>query len=221
MTLGDEAQRLAVLTHEVRSPVAALSAIADNFPDAGLERAARLELARLAIAACRGIERVVIDAAMASIHLEQVDVCTIAQQAAAAATLGGELVQTDVPTDAPRIAADPVRLRQALDNLIANALTHAGPDPGIVVKVAFDETWLELSVQDSGVGVPLVEQKRIFEPGVRLDTQRAGSGLGLAVARGIVEAHGGELLLHSNPGEGATFALLLPLDQPATAASSR
>jgi len=211
VTPAEEPPRLAVLVHEVRSPVAALSAIAETFADEELGRLARLELARLAIAASRGIERVVIDAAVTSIHLEQVDVGALVRQAAAAASLVGMRVETEIALDLPRISADPLRLRQALDNLITNALTYAGPDPEVVVRATSSVASVHLSVQDFGVGVPVADQERIFEGGVRLDLGRTGSGLGLAIARAIAEGHRGELTLRSTPGEGATFTIVLPV----------
>ncbi len=68
-----------------------------------------------------------------------------------------------------------------------------------------------LSVADHGPGIPFDEQERIFEAGVRLDSGQPGSGLGLAVARAIAEAHGGTLTIDSVPGEGATFTIALPV----------
>ncbi len=211
MTSTDDTQRLAVLVHEVRSPVAALSAIAEAIADKSLEGPERLELARLVISACRGIERVVRDAATASVRLERVDVGALVRQVAAAAALAGTRVEPSVAADLPRITADPLRLRQALDNLVANALIHAGSDGEVIVSATSSGTYVLLSVSDSGSGVPLMEQERIFEAGVRLDPDRAGSGLGLAIARAIVEAHGGKLTLTSIPDEGATFTIALPV----------
>jgi two-component system sensor histidine kinase BaeS len=211
MTPATGADRLAVLVHEVRSPVAALSAIAEAFADEELERPARLELLRLAIAACSGIERVVLDAALASVHLERVDVGALVRQVVATATLAGARVQTEVAPDLPRIMADPLRLRQALDNLMTNALTHAGSGGDVVVSGGLSETLVLVSVSDSGAGVPLADQERIFEAGVRLDAGRAGSGLGLVIARAIAEAHGGRLTVRSTLGEGATFTIALPV----------
>ena len=211
MSSTDDTQRLAVLVHEVRSPVAALSAIAEAFTDESLESPERLELARLAISACRGIERVVLDAAAASVRLEPLDVSALVLQVAAAASLVGTRVEPSVAADLPRITADPLRLRQALDNLVANALTHAGSDGVVSVSATSSGTYVLLSVSDSGSGVPLIEQERIFEAGVRLNPDRAGSGLGLAIARAIAEAHGGKLTLTSIPDEGATFTIALPV----------
>lgn len=205
-------QRLAVLVHEVRSPVAALSAIAETFVGDSLEAAARVDLARLAIAACRGIERIVGDVTVASIRLERVDAGALVRDAAAAAALGGAQVETRVAMDLPHIAADPLRLRQALDNLVVNGLIHAGPDGGVTLTASTRGARVLLSVSDSGDGVAPADQERIFEVGVRLDSNRSGSGLGLAIARAIAEGHGGTLTVTSNPGEGATFTITLPVD---------
>jgi len=119
-------------------------------------------------------------------------------------------VRASVAAKLPRIEADPLRLRQALDNLVANAVTHSPPGGEVVVSARVDEGAIVLSVADKGGGIPVEEQERIFEPGVRLDVGRPGSGLGLAVARAIAEAHGGKLTVESAPGEGATFTLVLP-----------
>jgi two-component system, OmpR family, sensor histidine kinase BaeS len=208
---ADDPQRLAVLVHELRSPVAALSAIAQAFSDDRLESPARLELSRLAITACLGIQRVVIDAAVASVQLVPVDIVALVHELVATAKLAGAPVRSELAPDLPRITADPLRLRQALDNLVANALTHAGSAAEAVLSATSDGTLLFLAVSDSGAGVPITEQERIFEAGVRLDFGSTGSGLGLAIARAIARAHGGELTLRSTPGEGATFTLALPV----------
>jgi signal transduction histidine kinase len=204
-------QRLAVLVHEVRSPAAALSAIAETFADEGLESRARLELSRLAIAACLGIQRIVIDAAVASVHLVPVDTGALVHQVVATARIAGERVVSEVALDLPLISADPVRLRQALDNLVANALKHAGSDGDVLVSARSSDGKVLLSVSDCGAGVSIADQERIFEAGVRLDAGRAGSGLGLPIARAIAEAHGGKLTLTSTPGAGATFTIALPV----------
>jgi NtrC-family two-component system sensor histidine kinase KinB len=79
-----------------------------------------------------------------------------------------------------------------------------------------------LSVSDAGHGIPRGEEARIFEPGVRLARETAGSGIGLALTRAIVEAHGGTISVESPPGAGATFTIAVPerSHQPDTWASS-
>jgi len=201
--------RLAVLVHEVRSPVAALSAIAETVGVAGLQHEARSELVRLALSACRGIERIVADVAITSLHVETVDLAALIADAVATARLRGAVVQTDVAADLPCLEADPERLRQALDNLLANAVTH-GRGAGVVVSAVAVDGVVKISVEDDGPGIPRADLEKIFDPGVRLDRTRPGSGLGLAVTRGVVEAHGGRVEVVSSAGHGTTFTIELP-----------
>lgn len=210
MTPDAAAEVLAVLVHEVRSPVAALFAIEGAFAEARFDDDARHELERLAVAACRGIERIVLDASVASLRLERIEVEDLVRQAATAAALEGARVESRIADDLPSIEGDPQRLRQALDNLVSNAVTHAGADGAVIVRADSSETAVLLSVADSGAGIPLAEQDRIFEKGVRLNEAAAGSGLGLAIARAIVEAHRGTLTVRSTPGRGSTFTIAIP-----------
>jgi two-component system OmpR family sensor kinase len=215
VTVSFDHDRLAVLVHEVRSPVAALAAISETFGET-LSPSERVELARLAITACRGIERVVLDAMTTSVRRESVSPGALVREVVAAALLGGARIEADVEDDIPSISADPLRLRQALDNLVANALIHSGADAPVVVGASPTEGGVELFVSDSGSGIPPSEQARIFDAGIRLDGERPGSGLGLAIARAIARAHGGDLAVTSVPGEGATFTITLPARHPET-----
>lgn len=210
MTQDAQTEGLAVLVHEVRSPVAALSAIAETFVESSFDEDARRELERLAVAACRGIERIVLDARVASLRIERLEVHDLVRQAAAAAALEGARVEPRIAYGLPSIEGDPQRLRQALDNLVSNAMRHGGSDGVLVVSADSNETSVLLSVADSGAGIPLAEQDRIFERGIRLNEGTAGSGLGLAIARAIAEAHGGTLTVDSAPGRGSTFTISLP-----------
>jgi len=204
--------RLAFLVHEVRSPVAALAAIAEVYVDGRLETSARRRLVELAIAACRGIERLVTDAALASVRREPIDIGRLVEETVAAAVLGGGNVRAEVDDGLPSLHVDPLRLRQALDNLVSNALVHSDSTAEVIVSARRGDGAVLLSVADTGPGVPLDDQERIFEAGVRLSSVPSGSGLGLAVARAIAAAHGGTLSVESAPERGATFtiALLVP-----------
>lgn len=206
----DTRARAAVLVHEIRSPVAALVAVAEALRESS-DRTARAELARLAIGACVTIERIVSDIAVASARKVETDVGGLVRDAVATIRIGGALVEERVDADLALVDADPVRLRQALDNLLVNAVVHAGADVPIVVHARRSPTGgVTVSVEDAGAGIAPDALERIFEPGVRLDAERPGSGLGLALARAIAEAHGGTLTVASAPGRGATFTIALP-----------
>jgi signal transduction histidine kinase len=216
-----DSDRLGVLVHEVRSPVAALAAIAETAADAPTPDSTRPDLARLAVAACRAIERVVLDVAVASVRLEPLDLGALVDDAVASHVLRGSDVTFDRDDDVLEVDGDPVRLRQALDNVVANAVAHGGAKD-VRVRASRSDGMVRLSVSDAGQGIPPGESARIFEPGVRLAREATGSGIGLALTRAIVEAHGGTISVESPPGAGATFTIAVPerSTQPATRASS-
>jgi signal transduction histidine kinase len=205
-----DTDRLAVLVHELRSPVAALSAVAAAVVDAEGDPAARRELARLAAAACRAIERIVADVAVTSIRREAIEPVALVRDVVATARLRGVRIALAAPELAPTIEADPTRVRQVLDNLITNAVVHGGAGVDISISVRLDDA-VRIDVTDSGEGIPPDELARIFETGVRLDSEAPGTGLGLALARAVAEGHGGTLTVASSPGEGTTFTLSLPV----------
>jgi signal transduction histidine kinase len=112
---------------------------------------------------------------------------------------------------------DAARLERVVENLLSNAQKYSPNGGAITVRVARDGDLGVLSVEDHGLGIPAVDLPRIFEPysrGSNVTGQIAGSGLGLAGARGIVEQHGGMIAVTSTEGEGSTFAIRLPLSDP-------
>lgn len=128
----------------------------------------------------------------------------------------GISLQVRIPVGPLPLNGDPIRLTQALGNLIENALKYAGPNGWVRVDVApalFGS--YELAVTDSGPGIPLDILPRIFERYFRVEGRASGGpggmGLGLAIARAIVLAHGGELTAESPRGSGARFVLRLPV----------
>ncbi|HEU5489735.1 MAG TPA: HAMP domain-containing sensor histidine kinase [Gaiellaceae bacterium] len=219
MTAGLDNDRLAVLVHEVRSPVAALAGVAETAAESRGESEALPTLVRLALAACRAIERIVMDVAVASVRVEPVDVSALVRDAVAAQGRGADVAL--VVDEGLSVEGDAVRLRQVVDNLIANALVHGGASE-VAVHASRSEGAVHVAVSDAGPGIATEHLAGIFDAGVRLDADAPGSGLGLALSRAIAEAHGGSLTARSAPGEGATFTLALPvvLDQPDTAASN-
>lgn len=112
------------------------------------------------------------------------------------------------------LQADPDRLTQVLRNLVRNAVAHTTSRDQVVVAARPHDGRLEITVSDTGPGIPPDQLEHVFERFLRLDGGRSrdtgGSGLGLAIARAIVEAHGGDIRAESRPGHGATFRIDLP-----------
>jgi signal transduction histidine kinase len=110
--------------------------------------------------------------------------------------------------------ADPDRLTQVLRNLLRNAVSHTKPTDRVTVAARARDGRLEITVSDTGPGIPPDQLERIFERFHRLDGGRSrdtgGTGLGLPIARAIVEAHGGTIHAESRPRQGATFHIELP-----------
>jgi signal transduction histidine kinase len=124
----------------------------------------------------------------------------------------------------PPLRFDRIRLGVAVTHLLTNGIRFT-PDGGQVeVRARWDGAALEIAVRDNGIGIPSERQARLFEKGgvahdvrnhhssATLEFNSAGLGLGLSIARGIIEAHGGTLQLESEPGNGSTFRMRLPLD---------
>ena len=134
---------------------------------------------------------------------------------AKAQTLADRDWQLQVDTRA-KIVADPQRLTGALLNLLHNAAQHTQVNDCIELGCRNRNAQVEFWVKDTGEGIPVAEQVRIFDRFARVQhTQRRsdGSGLGLAIVRAIVEAHGGRIGLSSQLGTGSVFTLTLPIDQ--------
>lgn len=201
--------RLDVLAHELRSPVAALGAIADAVGACADDPVRRSRLVELAVAAGRNIERLIVDAAFMSVDAHPVDLATVAAEAVDAWRLAGSAVvlssrgETVVPADRHRV-------RQAVDNLVGNAIAHSPAGAEVQVLVEQEGGEVVVAVVDRGDGIAPEDQVRVFDAGVRLTDARPGSGIGLAVVRAVAEAHGGRVEIRSDVGAGATFRLVLP-----------
>jgi two-component system sensor histidine kinase BaeS len=112
------------------------------------------------------------------------------------------------------VDADPVRLRQAIGNLVSNAIRHTPAGGRVTVTTRTDGTAQVIDVADTGPGLSAAEQAMVFERFWRAEKSRSrqtgGSGLGLSIVRKLIEAHGGTASVRSEPGAGATFTLRLP-----------
>jgi signal transduction histidine kinase len=111
--------------------------------------------------------------------------------------------------------ADPLRLRQVVDNLLSNAISYNREEGTVFLGSTTDGTWSWILVRDTGLGIGEAERTRLFQRFYRAGVaRRTGTGLGLAITRDIVRAHGGEMGLHSTVGVGSTFVVKIPAASP-------
>jgi len=132
-----------------------------------------------------------------------------AVEAAIAGFGGGDLVEVDAETELPELAGDEQLLRQALINLITNALQAAGRKDRVHVRARADGKTIAFAVSDDGDGITPAVAERLFTP--FFTTRASGTGLGLAIVKRIAEAHGGEIEWAPRAERGVTFTLRVPL----------
>jgi two-component system sensor histidine kinase KdpD len=136
--------------------------------------------------------------------------------------LQGRPVQTSIPDDLPPVELDYLQIDQVLTNLIENAIRYTPPESPIDVSVRYekesDREQVVVSVADRGAGIPPNDRERVFDKFYRVlgmqqnaDYPTTGSGLGLAVCKGLVEAHGGHIWTEPRAGGGAVFLVELPV----------
>jgi signal transduction histidine kinase len=175
---------------------------------------ARKALARLLALVTDILDVSRLDHGIFELEVRPVDVGALCAEVAGAMATARHPI--DVRTgERPQVVADPSRLRQCVENLVANALKHSPPDAGVTIEVARvrarDGDWVHVEVVDDGPGIPADVLPRIFEPFATSEARSGGLGLGLYLARRVAELHRGALEVDSAPGRGARFVLRLPL----------
>lgn len=128
--------------------------------------------------------------------------------------LQGRQVDVKLPTGLGLVPLDEVLIEQAIYNLIENAIKYTPPGTPIEIRAEAREKEIAIEIQDRGPGLPPGEEQRVFEKFYRArEANRPGGiGLGLTIARGIVEAHGGSMTAANREGGGASFRFTLPLE---------
>jgi signal transduction histidine kinase len=228
-------QFTASISHELRTPLAVIGSAAENLRDGTVEEAPRVrEYGAMIHAESRRLQAM-LDQALAlaagadpraELRRRPVDLRALVDSAVDSFTeearARGALVERSYPADPAMVTADPEALRQAVENVVGNALKYGGEPPRVRVRVGRAETAagprLQIAVEDRGMGIPADELDHVFEPFFRgreaLARQIRGTGLGLALVSRVVEAHGGEVSVESAPGRGSVFALRLPCAAP-------
>jgi signal transduction histidine kinase len=207
---GEEQARralVAAVSHDLRTPITALRLLADAIEDGIVdERTSRAYAARMSVhVQALGA---LIDDLFELTRLESGELRWSMQQVALD-ELVGDAVEAMRPTaeassvavraileaDSPLATGDAARLQRVLFNLIQNAIRHTPADGTVTVRTRRHAGDVEIEVTDTGAGIPVEERERVFEPFHRLDRARSdgGAGLGLAISRAIVEAHGGRI----------------------------
>jgi two-component system NtrC family sensor kinase len=124
-------------------------------------------------------------------------------------------VQSDIAESLPALRANPVRLRQVLDNVVGNAIKYSNKNGEVKVSIKSEGDQVILQVSDNGPGIPAQDQAHIFDKfyrGKNMDKQQ-GSGLGLAIVKSIVDAHQGRIWVESTVGQGSSFFIVLPVNK--------
>ncbi len=219
----DERQRrllLADVSHELRTPLAVIAGNLEAMLD-GVHPADEAHLSAI-LEETRTMERLIEDlrtmvlseAGSLPLHRESVDADVLAEEVvrsfAGAAATAGVTVRAEGPGELPILDVDPVRLREVLANLVANAVRHTPAGGSVTVSAVVADPWLELRVADTGPGIDPAVLPHVFDRFVKT-AGSGGSGLGLAISRSLLEAHGGTLDVEATGSGGTTFRARLPL----------
>lgn len=223
-------QMTADIAHELRSPLSVILGYTEALSEAKLPGSAEV-FQSLHIEA-RHLQRLIDDLRLLSLAdagelplaLQAVSPRLLLEQVrtsyATQASRHRIALRVDAPDGLPDMRVDPDRLAQVLGNLVNNALRYTPPRGEVVLSALPRDNQIELRVQDTGAGIPQDNLRHIFDRFYRGDEARYSdsgeSGLGLAIAKSIVEAHHGTITAESAEGKGSTFILLLPIDRPQT-----
>ncbi len=219
---------VSLVSHELRTPVTsirmfietlALGRVKDPAQTQQVLQMLTQETERLSTLVERVLDWARIESGRKEYHPETQPVAAVVDTAVAAfraQRLEGDLRLTvDVPDTLPPIQVDRDAIAGALLNLLQNAYKYSGEDKRIALSVHTQGRWVDLTVEDHGVGISPRDRKRIFERFYRVDNlltrKTEGSGLGLAITKRIVEAHGGRITVKSEPGKGSRFTIQLPV----------
>jgi PAS domain S-box-containing protein len=230
---------VATVSHELRTPLAAIygSAITLNREDIKLQKGISAKLLNVIVDESARLTTIVNDLLLASqldmgrleAHIENCDARALGESVVAAARThlpdGVRVELGAVPDDVPAVAADEAQLRQVLDNLLDNAVKYSpgGGDIRLTLEAADDA--VRFSVADRGLGIPTVEQSRIFEKFYRLDPDMTGgiggTGLGLYIARELVRRVNGRIWVEPNDERGSIFHVEVPAAMAGVAEKDR
>jgi two-component system sensor histidine kinase KdpD len=217
-------QRAALLrsvSHDLRTPLASIRAVTTDLRDGvSYTDATRNELLDLVAGEAERLDRLVANL----LSLSRIEAGALQPDRQAVAVdelitdrisrldrvLSSVRLQTDVATDLPLVDVDYVQMDQVLTNLLENAARYAPPGSSVRISAHRADSTVTVSVTDEGPGINQAEQATIFEP-FRRATGSSSTGIGLAICKAIVEAHGGHIAVENLAGGGACFSFTLPV----------
>lgn len=216
---------VADVAHELRTPLSNirgyLEAVNDGLlkPDAEAIRSLNEEASRLSRLVDELQELSLAEAGELKLECQSEDITELLNRSVSAfqaqAAAKGISLFLDPGGKLPAVNIDSRRMAQVLYNLLDNAMAHTESGGAITISARREGKWVEVAVTDTGAGIPEEDLPYIFERFYRVDKSRAratgGSGLGLTIAKGLVEAHGGEIKVRSEPGKGSRFSFTIPV----------
>jgi two-component system sensor histidine kinase KdpD len=218
---------LAALSHDLRTPLTSLVALSESLAVSApplsehqrqMAQALREEATRMSTMVANLLDMARIQSGEVRLNLQWQPIEEVVGSAlrACRAALAGHTVVTQVPADLPLVRFDAVLIERVLCNLLENAGKYTPPGSTVSLSAQLHGVWLNMLVEDNGPGLPPGQEEAIFEKFTRGERESAkpGVGLGLAICRAIVEAHGGAVRASNRPQGGAMFVFTLPLGTP-------
>lgn len=205
--------------HELRTPLAVIQGTIEGmvdgvYPKDEAHLAPLLDQTRIIARLLNDLQTIATaEAGVLVLHRTETDLAALIGDTIASFAPGADHNGIDLHAEVtrlPELSLDPLRIRQVLDNLVANALRYTPADGSVRIESDSNDDSVRVAVCDTGRGMTPDETSRVFERFVKsLDS--GGSGLGLAIAKSLVEAHGGTITAESGPGAGTTITFTLPL----------
>jgi signal transduction histidine kinase len=236
VTRVESAQRsqrdfVANVSHELKTPLTSIQGFAQSLLDGTADspearrRAAQIiydEAGRMHRMALDLLDLARLEGGTADLNMSAVDAGVLLRGVAEKFSLQAQKaninLQVNLPENLPALIGDGDRLAQVFTNLVDNALKFTPANGNVALSARADGEWIQFEAADSGLGVESEALPRLFDRFYQADPSRArgdsrGAGLGLAIAREIVQAHGGKIGVRSSAGHGTTFTIRLPLAQ--------